>query len=149
MKKTLIGLVIAGSAALVALYVKKKYEKKYAEVQTPEEENSEESESVLEKIDKAAKKMAEWVLERENIMKALDLILPVIFSSALFLVELFFKVRFGRKAVDKTLKQGEWQNDSGDMTAQQALDHVKNTKRNLLIVDDDNFGYVISPEVAA
>lgn len=149
MKKTLIGLVIAGSAALVALYVKKKYEKKYAEVQTPEEENSEESESVLDKIDKAAKKMAEWVLERENIMKALDLILPVIFSSALFLVELFFKVRFGRKAVDKTLKQGEWQNDSGDMTAQQALDHVKNTKRNLLIVDDDNFGYVISPEVAA
>lgn len=149
MKKTLIGLVIAGSAALVALYVKKKYEKKYAEVQTPEEENSEESESVLEKIDKAAKKMAEWVLERENIMKALDLILPVIFSSALFLVELFFKVRFGRKAVDKTLKQGEWQNDSGDMTAQQALDHVKNTKNNLLIVDSDNFGYVISPEVAA
>lgn len=149
MKKTLIGLVIAGGAALVALYVKKKYEKKYAEVQTPEEENGEESESVLEKIDKAAKKMAEWVLERENIMKALDLILPVIFSSALFLVELFFKVRFGRKAVDKTLKQGERQNDSGDMTAQQALDHVKNTKRNLLIVDDDNFGYVISPEVAA
>lgn len=149
MKKTLIGLVIAGSAALVALYVKKKYEKKYAEVQTPEEDNSEESESVLEKIDKAAKKMAEWVLERENIMKALDLILPVIFSSALFLVELFFKVRFGRKAVDKTLKPGEWKNESGDMTAQQALEHVKATKKNILLVDDDNFGYVISPEVAA
>lgn len=149
MKKTLIGLVIAGGAALVALYVKKKYEKKYAEVQSPEEENGEESESVLEKIDKAAKKMAEWVLERENIMKALDLILPVIFSSALFLVELFFKVRFGRKAVDKTLKQGEWQNESGDLTAQQALEQVKATKRNILLVDDDNFGYVISPEVAA
>lgn len=149
MKKTLIGLVIAGGAALVALYVKKKYEKKYAEVQTPEEENGEDSESVLEKIDKAAKKMAEWVLERENVMKALDLILPVIFSSALFLVELFFKVRFGRRAVDKTLKQGEWQNESGDMTAQQALEHVKATKKNILLVDDDNFGYVISPEVAA
>lgn len=149
MKKTLIGLVIAGGAALVALYVKKKYEKKYAEVQTPEEDDSEESESVLEKIDKAAKKMAEWVLERENVMKALDLILPVIFSSALFLVELFFKVRFGRKAVDKTLKQGEWQNESGDLTAQQALEQVKATKRNILLVDDDNFGYVISPEVAA
>ena len=149
MKKTLIGLVIAGGAALVALYVKKKYEKKYAEVQSTEEENGEESESVLEKIDKAAKKMAEWVLERENVMKALDLILPVIFSSALFLVELFFKVRFGRKAVDKTLKQGEWQNESGDLTAQQALEHVKKTKRNILLVDSDNFGYVISPEVAA
>lgn len=152
MKKTLIGLAIAGGAALVALYVKKKYEKKYAEVQTPEEENGEESESVLEKIDKAAKKMAEWVLERENIMKALDLILPVIFSSALFLVELFFKVRFGRKAVDKTPTRNELKgtkNDLGNMTADQALEHVKKTKRNLLIVDSDNFGYVISPEVAA
>ena len=149
MTKALIGVLIGGAAAVVAAYVIKKKEKKYAEVQTPEDDNGEESESVLEKIDKAAKKMAEWVLDRENVMKALDLILPVIFSSALFLVELFFKVRFGRKAVDKTLKQGEWQNESGDLTAQQALEQVKATKRNILLVDDDNFGYVISPEVAA
>lgn len=151
MTKALIGVLIGGAAAVVAAYVIKKKEKKYAEVQSSEKEveEVEEDESIMEKIDRAARKMAEWILDRETVMRALDLILPVIFSSALFLVELFFKVRFGRKAVDKTLKQGEWQNESGDLTAQQALEQVKATKRNILLVDDDNFGYVISPEVAA
>lgn len=150
MTKALIGVLIGGAAAVVAAYVIKKKEKKYAEVQSSEKEEVEEDDKketseIKEKISSAAKKIVEWVLTHKDEIEAATAVLGLASACLNFKN----KVVEGRKAVDKTLKQGEWQNESGDLTAQQALEHVKATKRNLLLVDDDNFGYVISPEVAA
>lgn len=155
MTKALIGVLIGGAAAVVAAYVIKKKEKKYAEVQSSEKEVEEVEEDdekktseIKEKISSAAKKIVEWVLTHKDEIEAATAVLGLASACLNFKN----KVVEGRKAVDKTPKRNELKgtkNDLGNMTADQALEHVKKTKRNLLLVDDDNFGYVISPEVAA
>lgn len=153
MTKALIGVLIGGAAAVVAAYVIKKKEKKYAEVQSSEKEEVEEDDEketseIKEKISSAAKKIVEWVLTHKDEIEAATAVLGLASACLNFKN----KVVEGRKAVDKTLKRNELKgtkNDLGNMTADQALEHVKKTKGNLLLVDSDNFGYVISPEVAA
>lgn len=148
MTKALIGVLIGGAAAVVAAYVIKKKEKKYAEVQAPENEEEETSSEIKEKMQAAAKKVVRWILDHKDDIEAATAVLGLASACLSFKN----KVVEGRKVVSKTPTRNELKgtkDDLGKITADQALEHVKKTKNNLLIVDDDNFGYVISPEVAA
>lgn len=94
--KLIAGLILGGAAILVASFVKNK--KKYAEVQTPEEEKKEESEETKVKIAQAAEKVVNWVLTHEKYFKAIKMVGTLAYTG----FELRNAVNAGRKDVSKT-----------------------------------------------
>lgn len=108
--KALIGALIGVAAAIVAVAISKKNEKKYASVSsTPEQETNEVKEDdtdTKKKIAKAAAKMTAWILAHRDDIEAVTLVLSL--AAAAF--NLKNKVKEGRKAVIKRPGYGslEW-----------------------------------------
>lgn len=139
--KLIAGLILGGAAILVASIIKNK--KKYAEVQTPEEEKKEEPEEIKVKIARAAEKMVNWILTHEKYFKAIKIVGALACTG----FELRNAVNAGRKAVSKT---PPFRMTKTEMTVDEV---VKDMVRNKIDVGhcetDDNIKFDIVMKGAA